>query len=110
MTTKASEYGLPIEFNAAWIDITTVRFGLRTNLFNVATPTGGKEIHGKIHLEDSYELDEKTRDRDKDGVMHFKPPDSGLVPGTTEACLKGKFTTGGSTFTFFGCDSVVIRP
>ena len=93
LTTKASEYGLPIEFNAAWIDITTVRFGLRTNLFNVATPTGGKEIHGKTHLEDSYELDEKTRDRDKDGVMHFKPPDSGLVPGTTEACLKGKFTT-----------------
>lgn len=109
LTTRAGEYGLPIEFNAAGIDITTVRFGIRSNLFNVATPTGGIEIHGQVHLQDSYELDERTRDRDLDGVMHFKPPDSGLVVGTTEACLKGRFSSGTSTFTFLGCDAVVVR-
>jgi hypothetical protein len=110
LTTRAGEYGLPIAFDAAAIDITTVRFGLRSSLFNVASPAGGIEIHGRAHLEDSYELDERTRDRDKDAVMHFKPPASGLSAGTTEACLKGKFTSGSSTFTFLGCDAVVVRP
>jgi uncharacterized repeat protein (TIGR01451 family) len=109
LTTRAGEYGLPLAFDARSIQAATVRFGLRTLLLNVASPTGGTEIHGQVHLQDSHELDERTRDRDLDGVMHFKPPASGLTVGTTEACLKGRFTSGLDTFTFFGCDSVVIR-
>ena len=69
------------------------------------------EQHGKNHLERSYELDEKTRDADKDGVMHFKPTGSGLAVGVTEGCLKGKYDAGGGRrYTFFGCDSVRIVP
>ena len=42
--------------------------------------------------------------------MHFKPSASGLTLTSTEACLKGKFTSGANTFTFFGCDSVRVTP
>ena len=86
------------------------RYGLRSNLFNAATASGAVELHDRVHREDAFELDERMRDRDRDGVMHFKPSASGLTSATTEACLKGKFTSGGSTYTFFGCDSVVLRP
>jgi uncharacterized repeat protein (TIGR01451 family) len=109
LTTRAGEYGLPFAFDAATIDIDTVRFGLRSGLFNVGTVQGGREIHGKNHLERSYELDESTRDGDLDGVMHFKPPGSGLTLSSTEGCLKGRYDAGGgATYTFFGCDSVRV--
>ena len=110
LTTKAGEYGLPLDFDAATIQIQTVRYGLRAKLFNVAVASGAVELHDRVHLEDSYELNERTRDRDRDGVMHFKPSASGLTSAITEACLKGRFTSGSSTYTFFGCDSVVVRP
>jgi hypothetical protein len=110
LTTKAGEYGLPMAFNAKSIDISTVRFGLRANLFNVASPTGAIEAHGKLHLDDSVELNERSEDEDLDAIMHFKMRGSGLVIGTTEACLKGKFITTAGTFTFLGCDSVVVKP
>jgi uncharacterized repeat protein (TIGR01451 family) len=108
LTTNAGEYGLPLAFNAASINISTVRYGIRSNLFNVANAFGAKETHGTNHLERSYELDEKTRDADLDGVQHYKPSDGGLTLSTTEACVKGKFTSGGQTYTFFGCDSVRV--
>jgi hypothetical protein len=110
LTTAAGEYGLPLAFDATTINIATVRYGLKVNLFNVSSPSGAIETHLKNHLEDSYELDERTRDRDLDGVMHFKPSASGLTASSTEACVKGTFTTGGATYTFLGCDSVRIRP
>lgn len=108
LTTAAGEYGLPLAFDASTIDIATVRFGLRTNLFNTGTPTGAKEIHNRNHLERSWELDETTRDADRDGLMHFKPADSGLTVTSTEGCLKGRFVVNGQSFTFFGCDSVNV--
>jgi hypothetical protein len=111
LTTAAGEYGLPLAFDATTIDPLSVRWGLRSNLFNVAAATGAREIHSTGHLERSYELDERTRDADLDMVLHFKPADSGLTAGTTEACLKGSFrASDGSTYRFLGCDSVVIRP
>jgi uncharacterized repeat protein (TIGR01451 family) len=111
LTTEAGEYGLPFAFDAATIDIDTVRWGVRSLLFNVDPVGGAPERHGKNHLERSYELDERTRDADKDGVMHFMPPGSGLEEGVTEGCLKGKYDAGGGlTYTFFGCDSVRIVP
>ncbi|WP_322937881.1 DUF11 domain-containing protein [Nocardioides bizhenqiangii] len=111
LTTEAGEYGLPLDFDAATIEIDTVRWGVRSLLFNVGTVGGAQERHGRNHLERSYELDERTRDADKDGVMHFKPPGSGLEQGVTEGCLKGRYDAGGGqTYTFFGCDSVRIVP
>jgi uncharacterized repeat protein (TIGR01451 family) len=111
LTTRAGEYGLPLDFDAAGIKIATVRFGLRSLLFNVSAPGGAPEMHQKNHLERSYELDETTRDQDLDGVMHFKPPGSGLQKGSTQGCLKGRYDAGGgATYTFLGCDSVRIVP
>jgi hypothetical protein len=111
LTTKIGEYGLPLAFDATRIDVTRTRWGLRANLLNVAQPTGASEIHGQIHPEDSYELNEKTRDKDLDALLHFKPSESGLTIGTTEACLKGKYlASNGATYTFFGCDSVRVQP
>jgi hypothetical protein len=109
LTTVAGEYGLPLDFDATAIDVSRTLWGLRTNLFNVAGPTGAAEIHGVGHPERSYELDESTRDADLDLVLHFKPSESGLTTRSTEACLKGKYlATDGNTYTFLGCDSVRV--
>ncbi|WP_405718726.1 hypothetical protein OG607_03775 [Streptomyces sp. NBC_01537] len=109
LTTVAGEYGLPLDFEATSIDVSKTLWGLKERLFNVATPTGATEIHGRGHPERSYELDERTRDADTDLVLHFKPSASGLTPSSTEACLKGKYAApDGKTYTFLGCDSVRI--
>jgi hypothetical protein len=109
LTTKAGEYGLPLAFDATGIDVSTARWGLRSNLFNTTTPTGAKEIHGIAHPERSYELDERTRDADLDMILHFKPADSGLTLSSTQACLKGRYTApDGNAYTFLGCDSVRV--
>ncbi len=109
LTTAAGEYGLPLDFDATQIDVSKTLWGLRENLFNVATPTGAREIHGQGHLERSYELDERTRDADTDLVLHFKPSDSGLTLSSTQACLKGKYLApDGNWYTFLGCDSVRV--
>lgn len=111
LTTRAGEYGLPLDFDATAIDVLSSRWGLRSNLFNVTTPTGAIEIHGKGHPERSYELDERTVDPDVDLVLHFKPSASGLNADTTEGCLKGRYRApDGNTYTFLGCDSVRIVP
>ena len=39
LTTTAGEYGLPLAFDASTVQIETVRWGLRSNLFNVAVAT-----------------------------------------------------------------------
>jgi uncharacterized repeat protein (TIGR01451 family) len=110
LTTNAGEYGLPLDFDATKIQPLTVLYGLESNLLNSATPTGAPEVHHQGHLERSYELDEKTRDADTDMLLHFVTDQSGVGLTTTKACIKGKFTSGSNTFTFFGCDSIVIRP
>jgi uncharacterized repeat protein (TIGR01451 family) len=109
LTTEVGEYGLPLAFDATSIQPLTVLFGTEAGLFNTAEE-GAPEVHGRGHLEDSYELDERTRDGDTDMVLHFEVSVSGLAVGDTEACVKGRFTSGSDTFTFFGCDSVIIRP
>ncbi|MCX2180847.1 hypothetical protein KV205_09940 [Streptomyces sp. SKN60] len=109
LTTRAGEYGLPLDFGATGIDVSRTYWGLRERLFNTATPAGAQEIHGRGHPGDSYELDERTRDGDTDLVLHFKPSESGLTPDTTRACLKGKYrAAGGQVYTFLGCDSVRV--
>lgn len=109
LTTTAGEYGLPLAFDATAIDVGATRWGLRERMFNVAAPTGAREIHDKGHREDSYELDEVTKDGDTDMVLHFKPDESGLSLDSSEACLKGRYRTdGGQTWTFLGCDSVRV--
>jgi uncharacterized repeat protein (TIGR01451 family) len=111
LTTRAGEYGLPMDFDATSIDGASVLWGLRANLLNVATPAGAREIHGTGHPERSYELDERTVDADTDMVLHFKPSDSGLTVDSTEGCLKGRFRgSDGRMYTFFGCDSVRVVP
>jgi hypothetical protein len=109
LTTRAGEYGLPLAFDATAVDVSRTLWGLRERLFNVATPAGAREVHGRGHIGRSYELDERTRDADRDMVLHFKPSESGLTLSTTRACLKGKYLAAdGSSFTFLGCDSVRV--
>jgi M6 family metalloprotease-like protein len=109
LTTRAGEYGLPFAFDATKIDPLSVRFGPASLVF---PETGGATaIHGTGHLEDAWELDEKTRDKDLDMVLQFRVADSGLTPASTEACVKGTFTgTDGAVHKFFGCDSVKMSP
>jgi hypothetical protein len=108
LTTVGGEYGLPLSFDATAIDLSSVRFGERTQVFS---ETGGAaEAHGQGHLEDSFEKDERTRDGDIDMVLHFSTSQTGLTATDTEGCVKGRFTSSGQSFKFFGCDSIVIRP
>jgi uncharacterized repeat protein (TIGR01451 family) len=104
LTTEAGEYDLPLAFDALTVDALSVRFGEPTLVWNGLG--GGMERHGKGHVEDSYELDEWTRDGDLDLVTDAPSADTGLTPASTEACAKGDFGVNGNTYTFFGCDSV----
>ena len=109
LTTRAGEYGLPLAFDAATIDPLTARFGPRDAAWSYSAQA--TEVHNTGHLEDSYELDDNTRDSDTDMVLHFDNPWSGLTTADTEACVKGqRVGVGGIRYTFFGCDSVVMRP
>lgn len=109
LTTGAGEYGLPVAFDATAIDPLSVTFGTADALFNTSA-TGSSEQHQRGHIEDAYELDEQTLDGDDDMVLHFPVQNSGLESGDSEACVKGTFTAGGETHTFFGCDSITTRP
>jgi uncharacterized repeat protein (TIGR01451 family) len=109
LTTVAGEYGLPLGFDATSIDPLSVRFGPRAEVW--AETGGAFESHGRGHVEDSYELDERTRDGDLDMVLHFRSRESGIQRGDTEACVKGDWVDGdGNVHTFFGCDAVRTPP
>jgi uncharacterized repeat protein (TIGR01451 family) len=105
LTTSAGEYNLPLAFDATRILPLSVRWGAEAVVW---PETGGsQESHGRGHVEDSYELDEKTRDGDRDMVLHFLLEGSALVATDTEACVKGTFLgPNGEHFTFFGCDAI----
>jgi M6 family metalloprotease-like protein len=107
LTTTAGEYDLPLAFDATTIDASSVRFGPASLVF---PETGGaRAMHATVHLEDAWELDEKTRDGDIDMVLQFRVADSGLTAASTEACVKGTFTAAdGAINSFFGCDSVTV--
>lgn len=107
LTTAAGQYGNPLAFDARTIQVATVRIGQRAAL--VATNTGAPEAHGKVHLEDTYELDEITKDGDLDGVLHGGGSAIPLTAGMTEICVRGRFGLGVGT-SFFGCDHVVVVP
>jgi uncharacterized repeat protein (TIGR01451 family) len=109
LTTLAGEYGLPLDFDATTIDALTVRFGPRDLVWS---ETGGApSFQGRGHIEDSYELDEVTRDGDLDMVLHFLTQLTGIQRGDVEACVKGQWTDGlGTVHKFFGCDSVRTVP
>jgi hypothetical protein len=109
LTTQAGEYGLPLDFDATTIDPLSVRFGLYDAVWD---ETGGAfEVHNRGHFEDSYELDEVTRDGDLDLVLHFRTRATGIIPGTTMACVKGAWVDqNGMTHSFFGCDEVRTVP
>jgi uncharacterized repeat protein (TIGR01451 family) len=109
LTTRAGEYGLPLGFDATTIDPTTVRFGPASVVLGGGG--GATEVHGAGHPEDSYELDETTRDGDLDLVLHFRAADSGLTSSSTEACVAGTFAgADGIPHEFFGCDSIKVVP
>lgn len=110
LTTEPGEYDLPMAFDATAIDGSSTRFGAPDALFGT-TGGGAPEVHGKGHPERSYELDERTRDADTDMVLHYAAADSGLDESDDEACVKGRFASAdGAIYTFFGCDSIVVRP
>jgi len=107
LTTQAGEYGNPLAFDARTIDPLSVRFGPR----DLVQPNlgGGSEIHYTGHLEDAFELDEKTRDHDTDMVLHFYALQSGLSTSDTEACVKGDWIgADGNRHKFFGCDAIRV--
>jgi uncharacterized repeat protein (TIGR01451 family) len=108
LTTEAGEYGLPLAFDATTIVPDTARFGASTEVW---TGTGGAPLHnGVFHVRDSFELDDRTKDRDLDLVLHHRSSEAGILKGDVEACLRGQYEEGGQLFTFFGCDAVTTIP
>ncbi len=107
LTTTPGQYGNPLAFNAATIQPSTVRVGVRAPL--VATGTGGPEVHGTVHMEHSLELDEAQIDADLDGLLHARLTDLGIQPGTNEICVRGRSGPGAGT-SFFGCDHITLIP
>jgi hypothetical protein len=67
-------------FDATDVDPLSVRFG----------PAEASEAHGKGHVEDV------NRDGRPDLVLHFPVQESGITPGVTEVCLKGRTRSGRS--------------
>jgi uncharacterized repeat protein (TIGR01451 family) len=110
LTTDVGEYGLAVAIDATMVNPLSVHFGPADVLFDVDPPGGATEFHNKGHLEDSFELDESTKDGDTDMVLHFKAPQTGLDSADTEGCVKGQIDIGGMMFTFFGCDVFVSKP
>jgi hypothetical protein len=106
LSTRAGEYGNPLVFDATRIDPSSVRFGSPTGLL---AGRGVPEIHGSVHPEDSLELDERTRDRDLDALLHFRPRRSAITPTDTRGCVFGRVTPAGGGFSFYGCDNVSVR-
>lgn len=109
LTTMAGEYGLPLDFDATLIDPLSVRFGPPELVWDESG--GAFEAHNRGHIEDSYEMDEMTKDGDLDLVLHFRTQETGIDLYTTQACAKGEWTDDmGNIHKFYGCDLVRIVP
>jgi len=68
----------------------------------VLPETGGVAPTG-AHVEDTYELNDQSRDGDLDMVLQFRVAPSGLTPASTQACVKGTFVgAGNQAFKFIG--------
>lgn len=107
LTTAAGQYGLPVAFDATLIDASTVRFG---DPGLVLSGVGGATLAGSEQIRDAHELDDKSKDGDDDMVMRFVSSETGLDGTDTEACVRGTYVAGGSSFTFVGCDFVQPIP
>lgn len=107
LTTEAGEYGLPFAFDATQVIPGSVRFG---GTDDIAAGLGATAKKERGYLEDSYELDQITRDGDTDMVMQFAASDTGLEPGDSEACMTGSWLgPSGETFLFYGCGAVRVK-
>ena len=106
LTTEAGEYGLPLAFDATTVDHASTTFGTVDTLNDGGGSTAWPD---KDFIRDSFDLDE-TKDGDLDMVLLFSVDGSGIVDGTTEACVLGSYLDGGNVFTFLGCDVVVTKP
>lgn len=107
LTTRAGEYGNPLAFDATTINAASLHFGSPSVLL---LGGGVPEAHGRIHPENSLELDEVTRDRDLDAVLHFQPRSQALTPADTSACVLGRFAGPSGPLSFYGCDRVTVVP
>jgi serine protease len=108
LTTGVGEYGLPLAFDATTILPASARFGPGPEVWS---DTGGAPIdNGIFHVRDSFELDDRTKDRDPDLVLHFRSSRSGITDGDVEACVKGRYQVDGQVFSFFGCDAIATIP
>ncbi len=109
LTTRTGEYGLPLAFDATKIDPASVLFG--PSALVLSESGGATAVQDKGHIEDSYELNDKSRDGDLDMVLQFRVENSGLTMVSSQACIKGKFSgAGGGIYKFFGCDSIKVSP
>jgi hypothetical protein len=108
LTTRAGEYGLPLDFDVAWIDTATILFAPRTDALDGA---GAPPRHSPAFKDQKERSDERTRDGDMDLALDFNPSLSGVDQSSVEACIVGSFRrpdgTGGR---FLGCDRVVVLP
>jgi hypothetical protein len=109
LTTAAGEYGLPLAFDATRILGASARFGDADLVWQDSG--GSAAAKGKVHVEDTLEKDEQTKDGDKDGVLQFPTQGTGLDGADTEACVKGSFRgPANEVWSFFGCDVTYAVP
>jgi hypothetical protein len=108
LTTVAGEYGLPVAFDATKVDFATTRFGTQETLNSGG---GSSPSPAKDFIKDSQEVDDKKKDGDLDMILHFGVSGSGVSQGTTEACVVGSYLGADNNWhTFFGCDTVEVKP
>jgi uncharacterized repeat protein (TIGR01451 family) len=94
---QAGEFGLPLAFDPATIEVDSVRFGPQEIVW--LDKGGATEAHDKDH-------GNSARQR----MFHFRVDMSSLTPGSQELCIKGKWIdTYGVEQTFFGCDTAMVK-
>ncbi|MDQ3954970.1 MAG: DPP IV N-terminal domain-containing protein [Actinomycetota bacterium] len=107
LTTTAGEYGLPLAFDASTVDHSTVRFG---TLQSLNDGNGAMPSPNLPFIQDSFEMDDTTKDGDLDLVLRFPGSGAGFDDSTTSACLVGTyFDEDANLRTFLGCDAVQIQ-
>jgi hypothetical protein len=106
LTTRAGEYGNPVAFDATRIDPRSTTFGTPEV---VLSGGGARALLGRGIAVDAPEPTTAIRrDGDLDLLILFIPPSAtGLLDGRRtnfrKGCAFGEFTTGGTTFRFYGC-------
>jgi uncharacterized repeat protein (TIGR01451 family) len=105
LTTAAGEYELPLPFEAAAIDESSVLVGDRDLVWEGIG--GATPYQGEGHMHNVHEVDEKRKDGDLDMLFHFRSEESGLGPDDGKACIAGMYLDGsGHLRPFFGCEAL----